>query len=938
MNNSAIANVTEGASQTFVTENGATSGVGWISSKAGASPNETMTWTTANQSYGVAVVSVSEAAEAAATTIDDITFDVPEWIGLPAGDHTLEAEDDNGTVSLAAITFQLPAGWVSQVADGTGGSDAASLAKQFLDTYGITVVAGDVYATNGNTVGADGVPPSATGFTARLYDASASQWTTEYTYVPALVIDSATAGPLQAGDTLTITHSNASASGKTYTIGGLAVTEVSQDATTSVLTIPDPKTYGAKSLSYNTDLPIVVTDGADTASVLRQIAPDTGHFYGTVTDQAAWIAGGYTEVVDGDNVYAIRTSGTTTPVIASFSFLGPSTWDIYIQQASDGVWGLVGTLTVPAADLVAPVITLLGSATVTHAQQATYTDAGATASDNIDGDITADIVVTGSVNVNVVGSYILTYNVTDATGNPALSVTRQVDVEDQEAPTITLTGSSAVTHSHGTTYTDAGATASDFNDGDVTGSIVVTSTVNTNITGPYTVRYNVSDAAGNAATEVIRTVNVADIEPPVITLNGSASVNHPIGIQYSDAGATAFDVYDGDVTANIAANNTVNRNVEGTYYVYYDVSDSNGNAAIQAVRTVNVMPSLDTEKPVITMFGLSPVYVANGDVYNDAGARADDDTDGVITNNIQTINPVNTSINGTYTVRYNVADAAGNDADEVTRTVIVVASLDTEPPVITLSGSTSISIPYGEAFSEPGYSASDNEDGNITGSVAVTNPVNSTIPGTYTVRYNVSDAAGNDATEVTRSVTVQAQSSDNNPVITLNGGSVVEVLMGDQYIDAGATASDVEDGNLSSFIVVVSDVDTSVAGTYSVVYMVNDTDGNSATPVIRTVNVIDSVIPRIAINGPTIFYVLQDASFTDHGANVTSAIDGSSTVYAPESVDTSALGTYTLSYNYTDADSNVAPTVYRTVIVKLPDAPTISDLGILSNIAADIAA
>ena len=296
---------------------------------------------------GTVTVNDSDTPISTQTTIDDITFDIPEWIGLPANDYTLEAEDDNGTVSLAAITFQLPAGWVSQVADGTGGSDADSLAKQFLDAYGITVVAGDVYATNGNTVGADGVPPNATGFTARLYDASASQWTTEYTYVPALVIDSATAGPLQAGDTLTITHSNASASGKTYTIGGLAVTEVSQDATTSVLTIPDPKTYGAKSLSYNTDLPIVVTDGADTASILRQIAPDTGHFYGTVADQAAWIAGGYTEVVDGDNVYAIRTSGTTTPVIASFSFLGPSTWDIYIQQASDNVWGLVGTLTVP---------------------------------------------------------------------------------------------------------------------------------------------------------------------------------------------------------------------------------------------------------------------------------------------------------------------------------------------------------------------------------------------------------------------------------------------------------------------------------------------------------------------------------------------------------------------------------------------------------------
>ena len=175
----------------------------------------------------------------------------------------------------------------------------------------------------------------------------------------------------------------------------------------------------------------------------------------------------------GDNIYAIRTAGTGTPDVTVGAFPEDTTWTIYIQDVNDNAWGSSGTLTIPAADTTAPVITLLGSSTVTHAQQATYTDAGATASDDIDGDITADIVTVNPVDVNTVGSYTITYNVDDGAGNSATQVTRTVNVTDQEAPTITLTGSATVNHAHGTTYTDAGATASDFNDGDVTADIVV---------------------------------------------------------------------------------------------------------------------------------------------------------------------------------------------------------------------------------------------------------------------------------------------------------------------------------------------------------------------------------------------------------------------------------------------------------------------------------
>ena len=84
-------------------------------------------------------------------------------------------------------------------------------------------------------------------------------------------------------------------------------------------------------------------------------------------------------------------------------------------------------------------------------------------------------------------------------------------------------------------------------------------------------------------------------------------------------------------------------------------------------------PVLDTTAPVITLVGDNPVEVYEGDTYTDAGATASDDVDGDITASIVVVNPVDTSVIGEYTVTYNVSDAAGNAATEVTRTVNVVA-------------------------------------------------------------------------------------------------------------------------------------------------------------------------------------------------------------------------------------------------------------------------
>ena len=110
-----------------------------------------------------------------------------------------------------------------------------------------------------------------------------------------------------------------------------------------------------------------------------------------------------------------------------------------------------------------------------------------------------------------------------------------------------------------------------------------------------------------------------DTTPPVITLNGSATVTVERGTTYSDAGATANG---GEtVTTDLGSLNT---DVAGTYTITYSATDNSGNTGY-ANRTVNVV---DTINPVVTVTGTNPVTVELGGTYTDAGATT---TEGTIT-------------------------------------------------------------------------------------------------------------------------------------------------------------------------------------------------------------------------------------------------------------------------------------------------------------------
>ena len=119
--------------------------------------------------------------------------------------------------------------------------------------------------------------------------------------------------------------------------------------------------------------------------------------------------------------------------------------------------------------------------------------------DAIEGDLSSVIVVSADINVLVPGSYTLSYNVKDSSGNEAATLTRAVKVVDSVKPVITLIGEVSQVVEAGSVYVDAGASASDNIDGDISADIKVQSNVNTAELGSYSVSYNVLDKSGNAA-------------------------------------------------------------------------------------------------------------------------------------------------------------------------------------------------------------------------------------------------------------------------------------------------------------------------------------------------------------------------------------------------------------------------------------------------------
>jgi len=103
------------------------------------------------------------------------------------------------------------------------------------------------------------------------------------------------------------------------------------------------------------------------------------------------------------------------------------------------------TQTIIVEDTTAPVITLKGDEYITiEACSGSYTEHGATVTDNYDDDVSVTISYSATIDVDEVGEYIVTYSCCDVYDNCATDMYRYVDVEDTTSPVITLYGDDLV--------------------------------------------------------------------------------------------------------------------------------------------------------------------------------------------------------------------------------------------------------------------------------------------------------------------------------------------------------------------------------------------------------------------------------------------------------------------------------------------------------------
>ena len=445
-------------------------------------------------------------------------------------------------------------------------------------------------------------------------------------------------------------------------------------------------------------------------------------------------------------------------------------------------------ITVRAAaviDSVPPIITLKGENPYILSEGEDYNEPGAEATDNIDGDVSGRIVVTGvpieQATLKEGEAFNIYYNVSDSFGNNAEQKIRIVRVvksnSDMQAPIITLIGDPVVELTKGQVYKDLGAVAVDNFDKDITSNITVTGLSSILSAEPgekIKIRYNVSDSAGNKAIEVVRTITiVVDKIKPVITLIGDSTIEVVKGDSYQDLGATAFDNLDGDITNKIKVDgvpSTTNVAVGSQFRVEYNVVDGSGNSADTVIRTIKVVSVKDEIKPVITLIGADVIEIPKGSSYQDLGATAFDNVDGVITHKINVDGlPIttNVAIGTLFKVEYSVVDTAGNSADAVVRTIKVV-SADTAPRLI-LYGMENVNIYQGERYDDYEALAIDNEDGDITWKIKTTGgPVNTDAPPNtvFKISYVVTDSDGNKSVTKDRYIRIIEPGSMDIPAIS----------------------------------------------------------------------------------------------------------------------------------------------------------------------------
>jgi hypothetical protein len=609
----------------------------------------------------------------------------------------------------------------------------------------------------------------------------------------------------------------------------------------------------------------------------------------------------------------------------------------------------------PGPDLTPPIITPPTDITVS-AIDATGTPAsqtaiqsflnGATATDNIDGDLT------GSITYNApgqfpMGSTIVTFSVTDTAGNTS-TAQATVSVNDQTPPVVVPPASLNFSSPNGQPVPSSeptlvsflgGATALDNVDGALP---TIHDTPAQFGFGTTTVTFSATDGANNTGTAQ-STVTILDQTPPVLTtpanitvtaIDASGTPASDSTIQSFFSAATATDNADGDITSAITHNGPSVFPLGATPVTFSVTDSSNNTSTAQASVTITdqTPPSISTPNNIIVAAidatGTPVSHIAIQNFLN--GATATDNVDGDVTSSINHDAPTQFPLGGTL-VTFSVSDTAGN----TTATQATVEIIDQTPPVVTPPTPLIFAPPNGQPVpsSNPtinaflgGATALDNVDGGT--------PTTHNAPtlfgfGTTTVTFSATDVANNTGT-AQATVTILDQTP---PVLTPPANITVAAVdvagtpssaPALQSFFNGATAMDNADGNLSSSIT-HNAPGVFPLGSTLVMFSVTDSSNNTSTaqasvtvtdqtpPVVTPpvqLTVISSNGQPIPATDPAILTFLGSATALDN-------VDGSlsTTHNAPSQFP---LGTTIVTFSATDDAGNTGTSASTIIIDNTP--------------------
>ena len=270
---------------------------------------------------------------------------------------------------------------------------------------------------------------------------------------------------------------------------------------------------------------------------------------------------------------------------------------------------------------------------------------------------------------------------------------------------------------------------------------------------------------------------------------------------------------------------------------------------------------------------------------------------------------------------------------------IVNNANDVTAPELRLNGDEEITLAVGTDFEDPGYSATDDFDGDITDKVVRSGNVDPSKAGRYTLTYTVQDSAGNTTTK-TRTIiyeeygnidiTLGSPIDGVTPMIKLKGANPYCMVKGTQYVEPGAMATDNVDGNITDRIAVTNRVTGNLMGAFRLVYTVEDSSGNKAIAyraVIVTTECPDEVAepvktvnnaPVITLVGKNSVTINKGTEYIDLGATAYDKEDGDLTskiTTDATQVNVNSAGIYKVIYRVTDSGGKTA-TKTRTVTVK----------------------